>query len=421
VQHTLVHIYLILNTYLVKYLFITIIAAGFWVSTTGTAHAFLFPRNHVATNDAIVLLYQDKQFPVPQSVVGSWRGLVAFDDKPSISNITYSPTALIARYVGTTENQTTQTEYLDFQPSAIYHYLDTIAQQLNVEVREPEITIDNNTKVTNFTEPQDGTRLDQHQSTISILTALESGELTAKLNVDTTKPTRSLSALNNLGINTLLARGESNFKGSPKNRRFNIAVGVEKMKGVLVAPGQEFSFNNNLGPVDGEHGFLPELVIKGNNTIPEFGGGLCQVSSTTFRAAMKAGVPITQRRNHAYAVQYYAPQGTDATIYPGVIDLKFINDTPGYILIWPYLKDKDNLVFDFYGTQDDRQVTVEKPIQFDRQTSGAMKASWQREVTKAGETRTDVFKSNYQPASLFHHTTFVATSTPTGLQFPKTN
>src|SRR6185369_10179137 len=116
----------------------------------------------------------------------------------------------------------------------------------------------------------------------------------------------------------------SNFKGSPKNRRHNITVGVEKMKGVIVPQGAEFSFNEHLGPVDGEHGFLPELVIKKNGTVPEFGGGLCQVSSTTFRAAMTAGLPITQRRNHAYAVQYYSPQGTDATIYPGSADLKFI-------------------------------------------------------------------------------------------------
>jgi vancomycin resistance protein YoaR len=85
---------------------------------------------------------------------------------------------------------------------------------------------------------------------------------------------------------------------------------------------------------------LPELVIKKEGTVPEFGGGLCQVSSTAFRAAMNGGLPITQRRNHAYAVQYYAPQGTDATIYPGVVDLKFINDTPGDILIWAFEKIK---------------------------------------------------------------------------------
>jgi vancomycin resistance protein YoaR len=82
------------------------------------------------------------------------------------------------------------------------------------------------------------------------------------------------------------------------------------MQGVIIKPGEEFSFNHYLGPVKAEQGFLPELVIKRTGTVPELGGGLCQVSSTTFRAAMNAGLPITQRKNHAYAVQYYSPQGT---------------------------------------------------------------------------------------------------------------
>src|SRR4029077_14600178 len=121
----------------------------------------------------------------------------------------------------------------------------------------------------------------------------------------------------------------------------------------------------------------------------EFGGGLCQVSTTTFRAAMQAGLPITARRNHAYAVKYYSPQGTDATIYPGSADLKFINDTPGAILIWPYEKDKNTLVYDFYGTKDSRQVTLQTPVVYDRKPDGSMKATWTRLVTVDGTTRTD--------------------------------
>src|SRR5439155_24119567 len=139
-------------------------------------------------------------------------------------------------------------------------------------------------------------------------------------------------------------------------------------------------------------GFLPELVIKGDKgTIPELGGGLCQVSSTTFRAAMQAGLPITERRNHAYAGQYYSPQGTDATIYPGSADLKFINDTPGAILIWPYFKDKANWVFDFYGTKNDWQVTWEKPLFYDRKNDGSMKAPGMRGLRVDGQPKTNVF------------------------------
>jgi hypothetical protein len=148
---------------------------------------------------------------------------------------------------------------------------------------------------------------------------------------------------------------------------------------------------------------LPELVIRRDKgTVPELGGGLCQVSSTTFRAAMQAGLPITQRRNHSYAVQYYAPQGTDATIYPGVIDLKFTNDTPGSILVWPYFKDDNTLIFDFYGTKDSREVILDKPYSYDRKPDGSMKASWTRTVKKGGKENKETFRSVYLPPALFH-------------------
>ena len=101
----------------------------------------------------------------------------------------------------------------------------------------------------------------------------------------TTEPKIKSSRASSLGINTLIGEGVSNFRGSPKNRIFNINVATEKFNGVLISPGEEFSFVKTLGEVDGEHGYAPELVIKKDKTEPEFGGGICQVSTTAFRAA----------------------------------------------------------------------------------------------------------------------------------------
>src|SRR4029077_4231542 len=117
------------------------------------------------------------------------------------------------------------------------------------------------------------------------------------------------------------------------NRIHNITVGAAKFNGLIIKPGEEFSLKHSLVDVDDKHGFLPELVIKPEGVTPEFGGGLCQVSSTSFRAAMNAGFPITARRNHSFAVRYYAPQGTDATIYPGSSDLRFVNNLSSHALI----------------------------------------------------------------------------------------
>ena len=158
-----------------------------------------------------------------------------------------------------------------------------------------------------------------------------------------------------LGIKEIIGVGTSNFSGSPTNRRKNIRKGAEKVNGSLIAPGEEFSLLKTLGVIDGENGWLPELVIKGNETKPEFGGGLCQIGTTTFRAALNSGLDITMRQNHSYRVRYYEPAGTDATIYDPMPDFRFINDTGHHILINTYIKG-DNLIFEVWGTKDGRTV-----------------------------------------------------------------
>jgi vancomycin resistance protein YoaR len=158
------------------------------------------------------------------------------------------------------------------------------------------------------------------------------------------------------------------------------------------------------------HGFLPELVIKPEGVTPEFGGGLCQVSTTTFRAAMNAGLPITARRNHSFAVQYYAPQGTDATIYPGSSDLKYTNNLTSALLIRTRIEGR-KLYFDFFGTKDERAVTFDGPTVYDKKPDGSMKATWTRHVTLNGETKDQTFKSTYLPPALFHHDAVIAGAT----------
>ena len=172
--------------------------------------------------------------------------------------------------------------------------------------------------------------------------------------------------------------------------------------------------------MDGEHGFLPELVIKPGGVVPEFGGGLCQVSTTAFRAAMNAGFPITERRNHSFAVSYYSPQGTDATIYPGSSDMKFVNNLSSSLLIETRIVGK-KLYFDFYGTKDDRSVAFEGPTVYDRMPDGSMKATWIRHVTENGSTTTQTFNSNYLPPSLFEKDSTVQASTPNPQAAPSTS
>ncbi len=217
-------------------------------------------------------------------------------------------------------------------------------------------------------------------------------------------PNISLGKIKELGIDTLIAQGESNFTGSPTNRRHNLRVGASKFNGIVIQKDEEFSFVTILGPVDASTGYLPELVIKKDKTIPEYGGGMCQVSSTAFRAAVKAGLRVTERQNHAYPVQYYAPQGTDATVYIPKPDLKFVNNTPGPILVQTHIEG-NLLFFDFFGNSDGRRVELEGPRVWDKKSDGSMKTEWiQKVFDKEGKMIFEKsFLSKYDSPSKYPH------------------
>ncbi len=170
------------------------------------------------------------------------------------------------------------------------------------------------------------------------------------------------SNIKELGIKELIGTGTTQFIGSPSNRIHNITTGATFLNGELIPPGGEFSTVKTLGAVDGSTGYLPELVIKENRTTPEYGGGLCQVSTTLFRAVMNAGLKVTERSNHSYRVSYYEPPvGLDATIYLPKPDFKFANDTPGYILVQSKVVGT-KITFDLYGTKDGRTSAISDPI-----------------------------------------------------------
>lgn len=288
-------------------------------------------------------------------------------------------------------------------PALVYYWINNSTQAMNQGPVEPELEISND-KAILFSPPQNGVAMDSLAITKSLLQNQKSrgtDKLTLSAGIYTSKPKKSLADMNNLGIEELVAKGQSTFTGSSSNRRTNVSVGFKKVRGVILAPNEVFSFNDNLGSVEAKDGFKPEIVIKKTGLTPELGGGICQVSSTVFRAAMAAGLPIVERKNHSFAVQHYAPQGTDATTYTGAVDFKFQNDTGNNLLVWAYLKDKDNLIFELWGKKDDRVVDLKDPVQYDRKSDGSMKADWVRSVTKNGETTTKTFHSVYLPPALF--------------------
>lgn len=226
-------------------------------------------------------------------------------------------------------------------------------------------------RVVDFDPSSEGEGLDLQKSIAFVESFLRTGSGPDGLSVDPPlelpiapiKPETDTLASNPYGIKEVIGIGESNFAGSPKNRRTNIATGAKALDGLLIMPGEEFSTMKSLGEIDKEHGYLEELVIKENKTTPEFGGGLCQIGTTTFRTVLASGLPVTERRNHSYRVTYYERDGAgkyigpgkDATIYDPSPDFKFKNDTAAAILIRTAIKGS-RATFTFWGARDGRKA-----------------------------------------------------------------
>ncbi len=203
-------------------------------------------------------------------------------------------------------------------------------------------------------------------------------------------PVKISSELAALGIVELVGEAATNYDGSPANRQHNIRVAAAKLSGKIIPADAEFSFIDYLGLVALSNGYRRELVIKEGAIIPEVGGGVCQVSTTFFRTALDAGVPITAQKPHSMKVSYYDPPGLDATVYPGSADLKFLNDTGAPILIQATVEGT-KLRVNFFGRKDGREVKIVGPFY----PNGApvtnlrlagMRMFWTREVARNGET-----------------------------------
>jgi len=294
----------------------------------------------------------------------------------------------------------------EINEASIISFLEEISDKIDTDSTDAKFTVENG-RVTIFSPEKTGIKLNIDSSAKKIIDSLRSSSSESKeieLDTEISNPSVAASEINNLGIATLIGQGKSNFRGSTKSRIHNIRTAIARFNGVLIKPGEEFSFVQTLGEVDGEHGYLPELVIKKDKTEPEFGGGICQVSTTTFRAAIYSGLKITARKNHAYPVSYYNPQGMDSTIYVPKPDLKFVNNTPGYILIQNRIEGTE-LIFDFYGTNDGRKIEVDGPKIIQRNPDGSMKTTFTQKVTNAqGSVLVeDVFNSSYDSPSKYPH------------------
>lgn len=245
-------------------------------------------------------------------------------------------------------------------------YLESLAPALAVEPVDARFHFDEPTaQLVPIAPSVEGRALDVEASLQNVLHALEAGQHAAPLVLRIVPPRYPDTATaEELGIRELVAEGDSYFIGSPSGRDHNIRLAASKFDGIVIPPGGIFSFNHYLGEVSAEAGYDEAYITAGEQLAIEVGGGICQVSTTAFRAAFFAGLPVTERHPHSYQLRYYRPVGLDATIYQPWRDLKFLNDTPGDVLVLAQVRGH-KLYVRLFGTAD-RSVEWEGPFVRDR-------------------------------------------------------
>lgn len=250
---------------------------------------------------------------------------------------------------------------------SILNYLGSIAPALRVEpVNARMIFNDDRRELEVIQNAVIGKSLDIDQSADQIIQQLQSGQHEATLVMQDLDPAvKDDTTAASLGISELIYQGYSFYYGSSADRLQNIRAASASFHGVFVAPGEVFSMAKYLTNISLENGYAEAIIIVGDQSVQGIGGGICQVSTTLFRTAFFAGFPIVERHPHAYRVNYYEQDsngwvntnlaGLDASVYVPVVDLKFKNDSPYWILMETYASDT-TLTWKFYSTSDGRSV-----------------------------------------------------------------
>ena len=155
----------------------------------------------------------------------------------------------------------------------------------------------------------------------------------------TTTPDVTVASLKAEGLDRKIAEFTTSFTTSGEGRSHNVTVAAKALNETLLMPGDIFEYGKIVAKADKEYGYMEAPVILKGKLTPGIGGGICQVSSTLYNAALLAGLEIVERRNHSLVV-HYLPVGLDATFADGYVNFKFKNSTGKQLLIRTVVADK---------------------------------------------------------------------------------
>jgi vancomycin resistance protein YoaR len=353
-------------------------AYGRTVNVGGTLDQIIAPLRALGSADlplAIVeyrpgVLDASQQAAIAQTILSQPMTLIVENPRPGDPGPwTFDQTQLASMLViNRTEDASGARYEVGLDAAQLTPFLETLAPLVEAQPKDAGFIFNDETRELELIpgrEAVDGRLLNMAATIQNINAQAVTGAHTIPLVFDIVQPQIGNNAkAADLGITGLVSDQVTYFAGSSAERINNIRIGSAAFHGVFIPPGGTFSFNEILGDISLDTGFSEALIIYAGRTIKGVGGGICQVSTTAFRAAFFGGYPIIERHSHAYRVGYYEKgfgPGLDATIFSPVADFKFINDRDAWLLIETYIYPNGVLQYKFYSKDDGRKVTVGAP------------------------------------------------------------
>lgn len=234
-------------------------------------------------------------------------------------------------------------------------FLDSITP--DVATKPTDATFKVNGDSVSVVPSVDGTALDPEKTADAIATAaLQTVDRTAQVQLTTSPADLTTEEAQSMGIVEKISSYTTPEYVGTSNRQHNVRITTEYASNVILAPGEEYNFDKQIGPRTAARGYLTAPGIVGPGKLEDvFGGGICQVSTTLFNAVFFAGLKVTERHNHSLYISHY-PQGRDATVSAGGPNLRWVNDTDNYILVMG-TSNGIKTTFTLYGTNPHRKVT----------------------------------------------------------------
>jgi len=268
-------------------------------------------------------------------------------------------------------------------------YNETLKEPVNAELSVSGTTV-------NISQSQNGEKVDKDKLKELTAKAITAGTQDIQLPIASIKPEHSTEDMQNMGITQVIAEYSTPMAGRNGSQSFNVNKSANTLSGAIVAPDETFSFNERVGITDAAHGYKSAAVFLQGKVVQSAGGGVCQVSSTLYGAALRADLGVVARSNHSMPV-HYLPLGQDAAVADYGPDLKFKNNTGKYIYIQAS-SNGSSITTRIFGTPTGKNVEVSSKVI--GETENKITAVTYKKVTQNGQVISNgqISKSVYKKA-----------------------